>query len=95
MRNVIIAVVVALVTAAPTSASNAVLASMRGCPSLAVPVAPVPVRGHYTRCDPARLGWAAEGSLWWEVQQPLAPAHIAGVFLVFVGAHDNSEGGWT
>jgi hypothetical protein len=50
----------------------AVLASMHGCWSLAVPVDPVPVVGTYTRCDPARLGWAAEGTLWWEVQQGLS-----------------------
>jgi hypothetical protein len=49
----------------------AVIASMAGCPSVAVPADPVPVVGHYTRCDPARLGWAADGSFWFTVQQPL------------------------
>jgi hypothetical protein len=64
--------------AAAMIALLAVLASMHGCPSLAVPADPVPVVGTYTRCDPARLGWAAEGTLWWEVQQGVDIPHLAG-----------------
>jgi hypothetical protein len=48
-----------------------VIASMAGCPSVVAPRAPVPVVGRFTRCDPARLGWAADGTFWWQVQQPL------------------------
>jgi hypothetical protein len=49
----------------------AVIASMHGCPSLAVPRDPVRPPMHASRCDPDRLGWAAEGTLWWQVQQGL------------------------
>ena len=42
--------------------------SMVGCPSRAIPADPVPVTGTFSRCDPARLGWAAEGSVWWTIQ---------------------------
>lgn len=48
-----------------------VIASMAGCPSSVPPRAPVPVIGRFTRCDPARLGWAADGSFWFSIQQPL------------------------
>lgn len=53
-----------------------VIASMAGCPSSVPPVDPVPVVGHYTRCDPARLGWAADGTLWWQVQQGLSEVRL-------------------
>lgn len=53
------------------------LASMVGCPSITVPVSPVPVSGYFTRCDPARLGWAADGSLFYVVQaEPLSPIRV-------------------
>jgi hypothetical protein len=48
-----------------------VIASMAGCPSSVPPRAPIPVVQAFTRCDPARLGWAADGSFWFAVQQPL------------------------
>jgi hypothetical protein len=49
----------------------AVIASMHGCASVAVPSYPVPVTPGLARCDPGRLGWAADGSFWLTVQQPL------------------------
>lgn len=54
----------------------AVLASMAGCASLAVPAAPVRAEPGLGRCDPSRLGWAEEGTLWWQVQTPLAASAV-------------------
>lgn len=52
----------------------AVIASMHGCASVAVPAAPVRPPARAARCDPDRLGWAADGSFFWEVQaEPLHP----------------------
>jgi hypothetical protein len=55
-----------------------VIASMAGCPSNVPPVDPVPVVTpmQFTRCDPARLGWAADPSFWLMVQQPLGAAPL-------------------
>jgi hypothetical protein len=55
-----------------------VIASMAGCPSKVPPADPVPVVYpiRFARCDPARLGWAADGSFWFSVQQSLNVAPL-------------------
>lgn len=56
-----------------------VIASMVGCPSVVAPRAPVPVVTpvRLTRCDPGRLGWAADGTFWFVVQaEPVQPVGL-------------------
>ena len=54
----------------------AVIVSMQGCASVVVPAAPVPAPVGLSRCDPGRLGWAAEGSLWLTAPQPLSEVRL-------------------